>query len=119
MSGAGGITTLVVHEGGTAVVGVFGELDQFTGPELCPVLAECLDQRPVRLLLDLSGVSFCDAAGLTALVAARGGALQAGAEFALTGVQPVLLRVLAITGLDALFVLRPQHGPAASSNPAS
>ncbi|MER6433959.1 STAS domain-containing protein [Streptomyces sp900105245] len=36
-------------------------------------------------VLDVSGVSFCDAAGLRALEAARDSAVQAGAEFALAG----------------------------------
>ncbi|WP_435260587.1 STAS domain-containing protein [Streptomyces sp. 1222.5] len=79
MSGGGGITSLALREGGTVVLGVFGELDLLTGPELVDVVTDCLSVRPVRLVLDVSAVSFCDASGLTALLGARDSAVQAGA----------------------------------------
>ncbi|MER6434366.1 STAS domain-containing protein [Streptomyces sp900105245] len=119
MSGAGGITSLTLQENNTVHVGVFGELDVFTGPELRTVVSECLDQRPAHLVLDVSGVSFCDSSGLAALLEAHSSALQAGATFTLDGVRPALLHVLRITGLDARFGLRSQTGPASSSGPAA
>lgn len=109
MSGAGGITTLVSRSGEVASVGVFGELDLYTGEELNTVLVECLDQRPALLVVDVSGVSFCDLTGVTALAAARDTAEQAGTEFVLSGVKaPALMRIFALTGLDAEFGLRQQ-----------
>ncbi|WP_435279938.1 STAS domain-containing protein [Streptomyces sp. 1222.5] len=119
MSGGGGITSLVSREDDAVLLGVFGELDAFTGPELCAVVTGCLAQRPARLVMDVSGVSFCDASGLTALLKAREGAVRAGACFVLTGVQPVLLRILAITHLDAGFGLRPPHGSTPHTGPAA
>ncbi|MER6434250.1 STAS domain-containing protein [Streptomyces sp900105245] len=119
MSAGGGITTLMLREGDTVLLGVFGELDVLTGPELRAVVADCLASRPARLVMDVSAVTFCDAAGLSALEAARDSAEHAGAEFALAGVRPALLRILSITRLDAVFGLRPRHGPAASPGTAA
>ncbi|MFC9282819.1 STAS domain-containing protein [Streptomyces collinus] len=111
MSGEGGITSLALREGDTVLLGVFGELDALTGPELGDVVTDCLSPRPVRLVMDVSAVSFCDAAGLAALVAARDGAVHAGAEFTLAGGQPTLLRILTITHLDARLGLRHATDP--------
>ncbi|MFD5543812.1 STAS domain-containing protein [Streptomyces sp. NPDC127079] len=106
MNGAGGITTLVARDSGVHSVGVFGELDTFTGDELVTVVRECLEQQPVRLVVDLSAVSFCDGAGVRALMTMRELAVQAGTPFALTGLRaPTLIRVLEITGCDVLFGL--------------
>ncbi|MFI1166949.1 STAS domain-containing protein [Streptomyces sp. NPDC020801] len=108
---APGATTLIVRDGGGTMMGVFGELDLFTSDELGTVVQECLQDRPARLVLDLAGVSFCDAAGLNALVRGKNRAAQVGTDFVVTGVKaPTLVRVLAVTGLDALFGLR--QGPA-------
>ncbi|WP_432029909.1 STAS domain-containing protein [Streptomyces sp. 1222.5] len=119
MSGEGGITSLVLHEGDAVLLGVFGELDAFTGPELCKVVTGCLAQRPARLVMDVSGVSFCDASGLTALLKAREAAVQSGTCLVLAGVQPALQRILAITHLDTVFGLRPQTGPTPHTGPAA
>ncbi|MEV6841739.1 STAS domain-containing protein [Streptomyces sp. NPDC051133] len=118
MIGAGGITSLRLHESNTVRVGVFGELDVFTGPELRTVVAECLDHRPARLVLDVSGVSFCDSSGLSALLGAQKSAVGAGAMFTLEGTGAALRQVLRITGLDTRLGLPPQTGPASSSGPA-
>ncbi|GEK01627.1 STAS domain-containing protein [Streptomyces sp. ATE26] len=61
---------------------------------------QCLD-------LDLSDLEFCDSTGITVLLAARQYAGAAEAGIVLTGVQPHLLRVLTMVGLDRVFTLRP------------
>ncbi|MER6455972.1 anti-sigma factor antagonist [Streptomyces sp900105245] len=52
-------------------------------------------------------MSFCDAAGLSALEAARDSAVRAGAEFALAGVRRGLLRILSITACGRVMVRPP------------
>ncbi|MEV5428032.1 STAS domain-containing protein [Streptomyces sp. NPDC052701] len=59
------------------------------------------------LVVDLSGLEFCDSTGITALLAARQHALAAGAGIALAAVPPNLLRVLAVVGLDQVFTFLP------------
>ncbi|MEV7691401.1 STAS domain-containing protein [Streptomyces bungoensis] len=73
------------------------------------------DHRPLfanagvrRLVLDMSQVTCCDCSGLGALMEAREAALRKGTCFELTEVQaPVVMRLLTLTGTDALFGLNP------------
>lgn len=53
------------------------------------------------LLLDLTGLSFCDARGLGAFVRIANHADAAGCGFALIAPQPPVAKVLRITGLDS------------------
>lgn len=82
---------------------VAGELDLATQESLRTTVAGVL-QPPVRaLLLDLAGVSFCDAAGVTSLITVRRLAADAGTHFALTGVQLPVRRVLDALGLSSMI----------------
>ncbi|MEV0246800.1 STAS domain-containing protein [Nocardia sp. NPDC050712] len=53
------------------VVVVGGEIDTRTVPVLAQTLERVVAERPSRVLVDLSEVSFMDAAGLTALCSAN------------------------------------------------
>ncbi|MFC9678943.1 STAS domain-containing protein [Streptomyces sp. NPDC056948] len=94
------------------VLDVAGDLDYAHAPEL----RRQVDQVPLtpgqRLVLDLSGLEFCDSTGITALLAARQHALAAGAGIVLAGVPANLLRVLTLVGLDQVFTLLPDSSPA-------
>ncbi len=64
---------LAVHEsdaGGVRLLEVFGELDLATAPKLCALIDAARAQRVKRLVIDLSGVDFCDSTGLRALLGA-------------------------------------------------
>ena len=67
------------------------------------VLRAALDQLPVRwakrVILDLSGLAFCDSVGLSALVDAHRGHSRRGGYFRLAAPTPFLSRVLEIVGL--------------------
>lgn len=58
------------EEGDTYVIRVEGELDRFDCPRLEHALQEAEASHAIRILLDLEGLTFIDAAGLGALVAA-------------------------------------------------
>lgn len=58
--------------------------------------------RPVRLLLlDLTGLSFCDARGLSAFVRIANHADAAGCGFGLIAPRPPVEKILRISGLDS------------------
>jgi anti-anti-sigma factor len=58
--------------------------------------------RPVRLLLlDLTGLSFCDARGLSAFVRIANHADAAGCGFGLIAPRPPVAKILRISGLDS------------------
>ncbi|MFD5476851.1 STAS domain-containing protein [Streptomyces hawaiiensis] len=94
------------------VLHVAGDLDFARAPVLRGRL-DRLSLSPGRcLVLDLSGLEFCDSSGITALLAARQHALAADADAVLAAVPANLLRVLTLVGLDQVFTLRPDSGAA-------
>jgi anti-anti-sigma factor len=52
------------------------------------------------LLLDLTGLSFCDAHGLSAFAKIANHADKTGCRYGLIAPQPLVAKVLRITGLD-------------------
>lgn len=83
-----------------------GELDLGTRPQLLRAVRLALRHRPATVRVDLSELSFCDCAGLGALLCCAREARCSGA--ALVGVgtlQPLPARLFALTGLD------PRLGP--------
>ena len=64
---------LAVHESdvdGVRLLEVFGELDLATAPTLCSALDAARTHRVRRVVVDLTGVDFCDSTGLRALIGA-------------------------------------------------
>ncbi|MFJ7631019.1 STAS domain-containing protein [Streptomyces sp. NPDC097595] len=86
---------------------VVGELDYASSAALS-LRTEALRLSPGQLLVvDLSGVEFCDSTGITALLAARRHAQAAGATMVLEAVPTHLIRIFTLTGLDQVFTFRP------------
>ena len=92
---------------GAFVVAVHGEVDRSTTPLLRDRLLELLRPTCPHLVVDLTDVSFFGAAGLTVLVTVREAAETAGVRLCLVAGTRVVLRPLAITGLDELFDVCP------------
>lgn len=67
------------------------------------------------LILDASGLTFCDSIGVTALISAYQRAQAAAAPFAVTGSNRDLNHVFEITGVDRLFALHPDVAAAAAA----
>ncbi|GAA1265861.1 MULTISPECIES: STAS domain-containing protein [Streptomyces] len=87
------------HEGWT-VVEVSGELDVATGNQLGDHLAEVIAERTLaRVVLDMSGLDFCDASGLSVLVAAHHAAKGRQGQLRLVCPQRRIRRLLHITEL--------------------
>jgi len=88
------------HEARLAVV---GPLDLATQESMSQAAAAVLHP-PVRaVLLDLDGVSFFGAAGVTTLVNINRAAANAGIRLVLTGISPTIRRVLELTGTTDLI----------------
>ncbi|MER5477596.1 STAS domain-containing protein [Streptomyces sp. NPDC002734] len=94
------------------VLEVFGDVDYASAPELRALVSTIALRPGQRLVLDLGGMEFCDSSGITALIAARSHALDAGADIALAAVPSGTQRILRITGLDQVFTLHPDVGSA-------
>ncbi|NNJ06017.1 STAS domain-containing protein [Streptomyces sp. PKU-MA01144] len=89
------------------VVEVFGELDHSSAIRLRELIPT-IELRPgQRLVMDLSGMEFCDSSGITALIAAHHHAQAARAELALAAVPAHTLRILRVVGLDQILPILP------------
>lgn len=90
-------------QGGHAVVTVDGELDLYTAPRLQAVLASLLRERVDRVVVDLSGIEFCDSTGMNVLLSAMKRIREQGGTLELAAPRPAVRRILQITGLDTVF----------------
>ena len=88
---------------GYAIVTISGEIDIARAPALREQSIGLLRPGASRLVVDLSGVTFCDASGLAVLVgvARRVGLL--GGVLRLAAPTPLVSTVLRLTGLDSRF----------------
>jgi len=88
-------------------VTLVGEIDMSTVQRLAKVVDEILiTDAPPRMVLDLSGVTFCDSQGLGTLVVLSRKATMAQSYLVLTNVGDFLLRVLDITGLRGALAIQ-------------
>jgi anti-anti-sigma factor len=89
------------------VLTVRGEVDMLTSTLLRDRLLTHVRDTVGQVIVDLTGVGFFAAAGLTVLVNARQAAVAAGITLGLVAsTRPVLLP-LTITGLDEVFDISP------------
>jgi anti-anti-sigma factor len=84
-----------------------GDIDVATAPALRERLAALLRLRPGLLVLDLSEVGFCDAAGLAVLIGTQRRATLLGATLRLAAPRPQVAKVLRATGLDRSLSIQP------------
>jgi anti-sigma B factor antagonist len=87
------------------VVDVAGEVDVFTAPKLRETIIGLLTDGRDRIVVDLSGVGFMDSTGLGVLVGALKRVKERDGALALAGAQGTVLRVLNVTGLNAVFAM--------------
>jgi anti-sigma B factor antagonist len=90
------------HPAGPTLITVAGELDFSTAADLRDVIRET-HFTPVGVVIDLTGVEYCDSTGITVLVTASQQAVKAGSPLALAGLSDSLQRVFGIAGLHELF----------------
>lgn len=76
------------------MVGLCGDLDGEALPALVRALEIAVGQRPVRVVVDATGMSFCGVRGAALLVGAADDADGAGIDYALTGLSAVHRRLL-------------------------
>jgi anti-anti-sigma factor len=88
---------------GYQIVTVTGELDIATAEQAYSYISDVIDGLPAPVTVDLSGLTFCDASGIGALVRIARHARQAGRQVMLTSVRPSVLKIMRITGLDRAF----------------
>jgi anti-sigma B factor antagonist len=92
---------------GRTVMTVCGELDMATTADLRDQILTVLQETAAPVIIDLSGVTFCDASGLALLVGAQRRAKRLGLAVVLAGPPRTMSKLLRITGLDRVFTIYP------------
>ena len=92
-----------VTDDGEATVQVRGELDIATADDAYAYLLDVVDSQDGPVVMNLAGLTFCDAAGLGVLARVAGHARRTGRSIRLTAARPALLRIMRITGMDEAF----------------
>jgi anti-sigma B factor antagonist len=84
-----------------------GEIDLYTAPrlqsELTAVIASAAPAS--RVVVDMSGVEFCDSTGMNVLLSCLRQARERGGELELAAPRPAVRKILSVTGLDAVFTV--------------
>jgi anti-sigma B factor antagonist len=93
-------------QGDYTVVTATGEIDLYTAPRLHSELVAVLSgDGPVRLVVDMSGVEFCDSTGMNVLLSALRQARERGGQLELAAPRPGVRKILQVTGLESVFTV--------------
>ena len=103
-------------DSGAPVVSVMGEVDLATAPALEQTLLGVTEERTGEVIVDLTGCSFLDSRGLTALLATRARLERSNRPLALVMSNPSVLRIFQITQFDELFEIHPTLAAAVNVN---
>jgi anti-sigma B factor antagonist len=90
---------------GDAVIALDGELDLASAPDLAELASELVRNGAGNIIVDAQRLSFCDSSGLRILVSIANDLRPAGGRVAIVNPQPIVLRVLELTGLDRTVMI--------------
>jgi anti-sigma B factor antagonist len=93
------VDMVVVDSERYAVVLLCGEIDCYTGPRLQERLLDLAAAVGRPLILDMSGVSFCDGSALRALLATERECTARGVAMAVIGLRPFLANLFRAFGM--------------------
>jgi anti-sigma B factor antagonist len=98
--------TLCIRPGdGGTIMAISGEVDVGTEAQLQQSLLRIIRERPARLMLDVSGVSFMDCAGLRALLVTRRRAEMRGVFLRLIATSAAVRRIIELTGAQEALAM--------------
>ncbi|HEX8626659.1 MAG TPA: STAS domain-containing protein [Catenuloplanes sp.] len=95
-----GFTMRSAEQGAVTVVQLLGELDMATAGQLQARLDELTGVDRCRVLLDLSGLDFCDSAGLNAFIRGERCCRRRGGWLRVTAPRDHVATVMRLSGLD-------------------
>jgi anti-sigma B factor antagonist len=102
------------------IVTISGEIDLYTAPRLHSELAGLLAEgMPARVVIDMSGVEFCDSTGMNVLLSCLRRARERGGELEIAAPKPAVRKILQVTGLDSVFTLIEDTDPRRSKQDVS
>jgi anti-sigma B factor antagonist len=84
-----------------------GEIDLHVSPRIAESLGVLIAQKPPRLVVDLSKVSYIDSSGLAVLIEGMQNVEAYGGKFILAGLQENVRPIFEIARLDQVFIIFP------------
>lgn len=84
---------------------VAGEIDLYTAPRLQAEFTRLLEDNPARVVIDMSGVDFCDSTGMNVLLSALKRLKERGGRLEVAAPRPAVRKILQVTGLDSVFTV--------------
>jgi anti-sigma B factor antagonist len=100
--------TVSDHRFDVAVLHLSGELDADTASQLHATLAELLERPVPRIVVDLSGLKFCDSVGLSAFITSKQVISARGGWLSFAGANQFLLSLMETVGLSRYFAIFPE-----------
>jgi len=100
MPGSAYLAITIHHRGRRSVLRLHGELDASAEDRLRSAIGNALNRSPELVVVDLSELAFMDCSGLSVLVWAHRRLAEQERQLLITGAQPVVQRLVRLTGLD-------------------
>lgn len=97
------LTSTVVRHLDYRVLALAGEIDMHTAPALRDQIFALIEEDRLPLVVDLTGISFCDSAGVNIAAAATKHAACHGVVLAVVGLRPRVDKIFRMTGMDRLI----------------
>jgi anti-anti-sigma factor len=107
MKKSASIATLMPRPDRANVLPLKGEVDLHVSPAVTQSLNAMTDEKPERIVIDLSDTTYIDSAGLAALILAMQAVEAYGGRFLLAGVDETVRSIFETSRLDQIFEIFP------------
>jgi len=95
-----------VRDDGIVVLTLEGEVDIYTATEFKGALLDAIAEGHLRIVIDMTAVSFMDSTGLSTLISGEHRLREKGFSLVIVA-SPRVARLLVMTGLDCVFARFP------------
>ena len=92
-----------------------GEIDLHVSPNVASSLRAIIESKPMRVVVDLSKVTYIDSSGLAVLIEGMQNVETYGGKFVLAGLQENVRPIFEIARLDQVFLIFPHVDAALSA----
>lgn len=101
--------------GDATIVGIIGDVDLYSSPEVRKVIMELIDKKTPHILVDLSRVSYMDSSGVATLVEGLQLIARYKGRLILFGLEDIVKSVFELSRLDKVFEIYPDEQSALGS----
>jgi len=108
--------TPVLRQHRPNVLSLEGDIDLHVSPVVTEALNAMIKKRTKRMVIDLSGVTYIDSAGMAALILAMQEVEAYSGEFFLSGLPETLRSIFETSRLDRTFRISPDVDAALAAN---